>query len=200
MRTLGAVPAAGLAAALALTACGSSTATQSAGSVSLPPSKIHIAFFTDALSNAYLTTAVAASKKVAANAGVQLDVFSADFDSAKQLTQIQDATSSGKYRAMVVEAIDGQSVCKSLTTAMSKGIKVAVYNAPICGHNGDLYSPGTIGYFGGRPFDEGKLLGQEMSKALGGVGSVAYISGPPASSIVAQTTSGVKAALAASPG
>ena len=71
---------------------------------------------------------------------------------------------------------------------------------PICGHNRDLYSPGTIGFFGGRAYDYGQLLGQQMVKALGGQGSVAYVSGPPASSIVAETSAGVKDALKKAPG
>lgn len=197
-----AITALGVAGALLAAGCGSSssTATTTSSSSGPDPSSVHIAFFTDALSNAYLTAAVSASKDVASKAGVTMDVFSADWDSAKQLTQIQDAVSSGKYKALVVEAIDGASVCKSLNDAIKQGIQVAVYNAPICGHLKDLYSPGTIGFFGGPDYDYGQLLGQQVIKALGGKGSVAYISGPPASSVVAETTAGVEAALKTAPG
>ena len=98
----------GLAGALAIAGCGSSSkaasttsGVSSAGAsaaAKVDPGSVHIAFFTDALSNAYLTTAVAASKKVAAAAGVTMDVFSADYDSAKQLTQIQGRCDLGKVQ------------------------------------------------------------------------------------------------------
>jgi ribose transport system substrate-binding protein len=186
--------------ALAISSCGSAGAAPEGQSSPADPGSGRIAFFTDALSNAYLTSAVNASKAAAEAKGVPMDVFSADFDTAKQLTQIEDAISSGKYKALVVEAIDGQSVCKPLKAAASSGTIVAIYNTPICGDDRALHTEGTIGYFGGSAYDYGTLLGQQMVKALDGKGSVGYISGPVQNTIVEQTTAGVKDALGQAPG
>jgi len=154
-----------------------------------------IAFFTDALNNAYLQAAVSAAKQTAAAHKVQMDVFSADWDTNKQLSQIQDAVSSGKYDALVVESIDGQSVCKSLLDATKQKILVSIYNTAICGNYRAGYTPGTIGYFGEIQYRTGLAMGQSMAQALNGKGQVAYISGPVQNSIVTQTTQGIKDAF-----
>lgn len=157
-----------------------------------------IAFFSDSDDNAWVQAGIQAGKDTAKKAGVDIDVFSAGWDASKQLTQLQDAIASGKYDAYVVEAIDGQSVCKSLTDVAEDAV-VSIYNTPICGNVKKLYTPGTIGYFGRDEYKGGVLLGQELAKAVGGKGKVAYISGPQANSIVQTTTAGFKAGLAKYP-
>ncbi|MEW2500579.1 sugar ABC transporter substrate-binding protein [Amycolatopsis sp. NPDC047767] len=175
-------------AAVSLAACGSSSSAGSSDSgASGGSSSGAVAFFTDGLGNSYLQSATNAAKALAAKDGVKMDVFSADFDSGKQLTQIQDAVSSGKYKALVVEAIDGQSVCRALTDA-AQHLIVSIYNTPICGHVQDLYSPGTIGFFGRLESETGRLFAGYMHKALPNGGKVAYLPGPAGSSIVQLTT------------
>jgi ABC-type sugar transport system substrate-binding protein len=154
-----------------------------------------IAFFTDALSNAYLQAAVAAAKQTATKNKVQMDVFSADWDTNKQLSQIQDAIASGKYKALVVESIDGQSVCKALVDAAKKKMVVTIYNTAICGNYRNGWTRGTAGYFGEIQYRTGLAMGQSMAQALHGKGKVAYISGPVQNSIVGQTTQGIKDAF-----
>jgi ABC-type sugar transport system substrate-binding protein len=154
-----------------------------------------IAFFSDSLNNAYLQAAVSAAKQTAAKNKVRMDVFSADWDTNKQLSQIQDAISSGKYNALVVESIDGQSVCKSLIDAAKKGIVVTIYNTAICGNYRAGWTRGTAGYFGEIQYRTGFAMGQSMAQALHGKGKVAYISGPVQNSIVGQTTQGIKDAF-----
>jgi ribose transport system substrate-binding protein len=142
-----------------------------------------------------LQAAVAAAKGVAAKNHVKMDVFSADWDTNKQLTQIQDAISSGKYQAFVVESIDGQSVCKSVRDAIKQKIVVTIYNTAICGNYRQGYTPGTAGYFGEIQYRTGLQMGQSIAQALGGKGKIGYISGPVQNSIVGQTTQGIKDAL-----
>lgn len=157
-----------------------------------------IAFFTDAQDNSYLQAAVAAAQEVAAERGVDLEVIDAGWDANKQLSQVQDAVSSGQYDALVVESVDGEVLCDDLTTA-TQDMVVSIYNAPICGNYEDLYTDGTVGFFGPDNYQLGFLMGEEIAKALGESGTVAYISGPVQVGIVGATTDGLKAALAAYP-
>ncbi len=173
-----------------LAACGSSGGSGG---------KERIAFFSDSLDNAYLQAGAAAAKAVAAREGAQLDVISAGWDANKQLNQVQDAMTSGRYDALVVEALDGQTLCKSLQTAAKKMV-VSIFNAPICGHFKDLYTPGTVGFFGRDEYTSGKRLAQQMAQALGGRGTVGYVSGPAQVGIVQTTTQGIKDQLATYPG
>ena len=158
-----------------------------------------IAYFSDSLDNAYLQAGADAAKAAAAKGGAQLDVISADWDANKQLGQVQDAVASGRYDALVVEALDGQTLCKSLTNA-AKDMVVSIYNAPICGHFKDLYTPGTVGFFGRDEYTSGKRLASEMARALGGRGTVGYVSGPAQVGIVQTTTEGIKDELKNYPG
>lgn len=153
-----------------------------------------IAFFSDSDDNAWVQAGIKAGEDTAKKAGVDIEVFSAGWDASKQLTQIQDAIASGEFDAYVVEAIDGQTVCKAVKEAAEDSV-VSIYNTPICGDVKKLYTPGTIGYFGRDEYKGGKLLGEELGKAVGGKGKVAYISGPEANSIVQTTTAGFKAGL-----
>jgi ribose transport system substrate-binding protein len=157
-----------------------------------------IAFLTDSLDNAYLQAGVAAAKEVAADRGAQLDVISAGWDPNKQLTQVEDAMTSGRYDALVVESIDGNTLCKTLRRA-AKSMVVSIFNAPICGDFKELYTPGTIGFFGRDEYASGQHLAEQMADALGGKGTVGYVSGPVQVGIVQTTTEGIKDKLAEYP-
>lgn len=192
--------------ALAIAGCGSSgdsnsssapaaASTAGAATTTTPKTDFKLAFFTDSLDNAYLQAGVAAAKEAATQRGVTLDVISAGWDPNKQLTQIQDAVASQKYDALVVESIDGEVTCKVLTEAATKMV-VSIYNAPICGNYKDLYTEGTIGFFGRNEFVGGQMMAEEVAKAIGEKGTVGYISGPVQAGIVKNGTSaGIKAKL-----
>ena len=74
------------------------------------PEDLLLAFFTCGLDNPFVCNATEAAQAVAEEAGVPMDVFSGEWDPARQLTQIEDAVSSGDYDALVFEAIDGDVV------------------------------------------------------------------------------------------
>ena len=141
-----------------------------------------------------------AAEDVAAEHGVDVDTFSADWDVNKQLTQVQDAISSGQYDALVVESIDGESLCRPLTDAVAEGTVVAIFNTPICGNWDTYHTDGTIGFFERNEYDSGRFMAETMSEALGGQGEVAYISGPTQNDIVQQLTAGIKDGLQESGG
>ena len=157
-----------------------------------------IAFFTDAQDNSYLQAAIAAAQEHADERGVDMEVIDATWDANKQLGQVQDAVSSGQYDALVVESVDGEVLCDDLTAAAAEMV-VSIYNAPICGNYEELYTEGTVGFFGPDNTQLGQLMGEEIAEALGGSGTVAYVSGPVQVGIVAATTDGLKNALAEFP-
>ena len=122
-------------------------------------------------------------------------MISAGWDPNKQLTQIQDAVASQHYDALVVESIDGEVTCKSLTNAAKETV-VSIYNSPICGNYTDLYTDGTIGFFGRNEYTGGEMMAEQIAKAIGEKGTVGYISGPVQAGIVKNGTSaGVKSKL-----
>ena len=61
----------------------------------------------------------------AAKLGVQLDAFDANNNPQLQSTQIQDAITTGKYKAFWVWGLDDPALTPVINTAISKGIKVA---------------------------------------------------------------------------
>jgi ribose transport system substrate-binding protein len=61
----------------------------------------------------------------AAKLGVQLDAFDANNNPQLQSTQIQDAITTGKYKAFWVWGLDDVALTPVINQALSKGIKVA---------------------------------------------------------------------------
>ncbi|WCB94914.1 Ribose import binding protein RbsB [Baekduia alba] len=149
---------------------------------------IRLAFFTDALDNKYVLNATNAAKKVAAEEGVKMDVLSADWNPGTQLTQVQDAVSSHKYDALVVEAVDGDVVCKALKDAAKTGMPVIVFDVPICGDYAKLYTDGMVAFSGYDTVAAGRYLVQGLAqgikeKGLTGKVPVGYVTGPQAVAI-----------------
>ena len=72
--------------------------------------------------------------------GVSLTVFDANNDPEAQITQMEDAITSGKYQAFWVWALNGVAEAPTITQAEKKGIKVAVADYTL----GDLNSQLTL--------------------------------------------------------
>jgi ribose transport system substrate-binding protein len=65
------------------------------------------------------------AKEEAAKLGIQLDAFDGNNNPQTQTTQIQDAITSGKYKAFWVWGLDDPSLTPTINKAISAGIKVA---------------------------------------------------------------------------
>ena len=65
------------------------------------------------------------AQQEAAKLGIQLDAFDANNNPQLQTTQIQDAITTGKYKAFWVWGLDDPALTPVINTAISKGIKVA---------------------------------------------------------------------------
>ncbi len=114
---------------------------------------IKIALFIEIGTNSAVQKTVEGAKAEAAKHNVQVDVFDARFDIARQVNQMQNALNGG-YNAWIVAAIEGQQVCNmAAVEAPKRNIVVAVVTMAICGRSvneGDaMWSPGTLTYIGG---------------------------------------------------
>ena len=171
--------------AVAAGGCGGGDDAEKATAAAAQQESFKIAFFSDALSNTYLQAAVDEAKTVAAKyPNITMDVLQADFDVNKQVTQIEDALSSGQYDAFVFEAIDGDAACKPLQRAIEQDVVVTIYNTPICGNYEALHTDGTLGYFGRSEARIGQWMGEWLATELNGKGKVARVTGPQQVSIV----------------
>ena len=65
------------------------------------------------------------AKQEAAKLGIQLDAFDANNNPQLQTTQIQDAITSGKYKAFWVWGLNDPALTPTINQALAKGIKVA---------------------------------------------------------------------------
>lgn len=183
--------------ALVLAACGSS------GSSAGGSSKVkRIAFFGFASANSFAQATWAGVQDSAKKHGVQARFFDPNFDSQKQVAQIQNATASGQYEAFVVQANDGNAVVPPIKDAIKAGIKVVGEFTPI-GPRYDTIDPQVPGliFVGEAPVWNGKSLGEMAVKACGDQNpcKVAYLEGFKALPLDNARTEAVKQALAASP-
>ncbi|HVW18476.1 MAG TPA: sugar ABC transporter substrate-binding protein [Solirubrobacteraceae bacterium] len=97
-----------------------SAATGHASSTKAP----RIAYLSFAVANSYDAPMLAAAKKAAKKGGATIQVFDANNDPKKQLAQLQTATSSGQYDAIIVQPIFGTGLLTAVKAAIAKGIKV----------------------------------------------------------------------------
>ena len=70
--------------------------------------------------------------------------FDPNFDSAKQVSQIQDAITSGEYQAFIVQANDGNAVVPAIQEAIEDGITVVAEFTPV-GTRYDTIEPQVAG-------------------------------------------------------
>jgi ribose transport system substrate-binding protein len=117
---------AALTAAVLIAACGSSSGSSSSSSSSTTAAKkkANIAYLSFAVANSYDAPMLAAAQTVAKGAGASLTVLDANNDPKAQFAQLQNATASGKYNAIVVQPIFGTGLITGVQDAIGKGIKV----------------------------------------------------------------------------
>lgn len=154
--------------ALAVTGCGSSNDTSSSTGTAAAAAttvdmggghtfdvgdgELKIAFFT-ATGNEYLNAQVKAAKETASKVGASMTIFDSKFDAATQANQVQDALTSGRFNAFIMQSVQPDQICNTVRRALDKGILVSVVNQAICkrglNEGEDLWEPGTVDYVGG---------------------------------------------------
>lgn len=84
-----------------------------------------------------------AAEETAAQYGVELDTFDPGGEGAKQVQQLQDILSSGKYNTVVVYPDTPDLTCKLLSKQLpEKNILVVAHNQPVC--TGADSTPGVL--------------------------------------------------------
>ena len=87
-----------------------------------------VAYLSASSANTWLGASVKEMEAVAAVNGVNITEFDAQFDPAKQTSQLQDAIASGKYDGIVVCAIYGVGLIPDIEAAIAAGIEIVVLN------------------------------------------------------------------------
>jgi ribose transport system substrate-binding protein len=130
-------------ASIALAACSSGTAStapsaaapsaapaSTAPSAAVAPSAstndkpLEIAYLSFAVANSYDAPMLAAAQAAAAAGNAKLTVFDANLDPNAQVKQLQDATASGKYDAIITQPLYGAGMVEDVKKAIAQGIAV----------------------------------------------------------------------------
>jgi ribose transport system substrate-binding protein len=161
-----------------------------------------IAFFGFASANSFAQATFAGVKEEAAKHNVEVKFFDPNFDSAKQVSQIQNAITSGEYQAFIVQANDGNAVVPPIREAIDEGITVVGEFTPV-GTKYDTIEPQVPGmiFVGEPPTENGTALGEMGVEACGDMDpcNVAYLEGFKALPLDNARTDAVKAALGKAP-
>lgn len=188
--------------ACAFAACGSDSGGGGSGADGGKTKVKKVAFFGFASANSFAQATFAGVKEEAAKHGVQVKFFDPNFDSAKQVSQIQNAITSGEYQAFVVQANDGNAVVPPIREAIQEGITVVGEFTPI-GTKYDTIEPQVPGliFVGEPPTENGTALGEMGVEACKGMDpcEVAYLEGFKALPLDNARTDAVKAALGKAP-
>jgi ribose transport system substrate-binding protein len=157
-----------------------------------------IAFFGFAGANSFAQATLAGIKDQAAKEGVDVQFFDPNFDAAKQVSQIQNATASGDFDAFVVQANDGNSVIPAIREAIDDDIAVVAEFTPVGSDYASLKPPvDGLTFVGEPPVDNGTALGEMAVDACADQDpcQVAYLEGNPQLPLDNARTEAVKAAL-----
>jgi ribose transport system substrate-binding protein len=161
-----------------------------------------IAFFGFASANSFAQATYAGIKEEASKSGVEVEFFDPNFDSAKQVSQIQNAITTGEFQAFVVQANDGNAVVPPIREAIEEGITVVGEFTPV-GTKYDTIEPQVPGmiFVGEPPTENGTALGELGVEACADLDpcNVAYLEGFKALPLDNARTDAVKAALAEAP-
>jgi len=108
------------------------------------PKAVHIAFFSEAISNTYTHATQLAVQAVAQKEGATLQIFDAAFDAHKQYTQMQDAIASHKFNAFLSVPLDAVGLVSVTEQAARAGIKSGVISYAV-GAKLNTYQPQVPG-------------------------------------------------------
>ena len=108
----------------AATAAPPTAAPSQAAAPSAAPKTLEIAYLSFAVANSYDAPMLAAAQAAAAAGNAKLTVFDANLDPAAQTKQLQDATASGKFDAIITQPLYGAGLVEDVKKAIAAGIAV----------------------------------------------------------------------------
>jgi ribose transport system substrate-binding protein len=115
--------------ALGTAACGDDNKDSGSGSGAskdgaASQKKVRVAYLSFAVANSYDAPMLEAAKKVAAANNAEITVFDANNDPKKQFTQLQNATTGGRFDVIITQPIFGTGLLTGVQDALAKGVKV----------------------------------------------------------------------------
>jgi ribose transport system substrate-binding protein len=128
---------------------------------------VRIAYLSFAVANSYDAPMLAAAKTAAKAGGGTITVFDANNDPKKQFAQLQTASTSGQFDAIIVQPIFGTGLLTLTKQVIAKKIKVVALDQ-VLGPNlttNKVQVPGLAGSVVQVPSDIGVKLGQLVVKA-----------------------------------
>lgn len=139
----------------------------------------------------FITLAVEGIKKEVADQGAELVLLDASNDVSKQISQVENLISQN-VDAIVIAAVDSDSLNGSVAQAKEKGIPVIALNMLI-------NSPDITAYAGPNDVQAGELETQYVMDKIGGKGNVLILEGPIGVSAQQQRKEGIHNVLAQNP-
>ncbi len=109
---------------VAATAAAPTTAPSQAAAPSVEPKTLEIAYLSFAVANSYDAPMLAGAQAAAAAGNAKLTVFDANLNPADQTKQLQDATASGKFDAIITQPLFGAGLVEDVKKAIAAGIAV----------------------------------------------------------------------------
>jgi ribose transport system substrate-binding protein len=157
--------------------------------------QVRIAFSGFAASNSFSQETFRGIKEYAAQNGATATFLDANFDSAKQIAGIQDAVTSQKFDALIVNANDPNGIAPALRDAISNDVKVVAAFVPL-GPDLTTLDPqieGLTSTVGETPSSTGENTGKIIVQACEGkaVCNVAYLPGSKSLPLETVRTKGV---------
>ena len=160
----------------ALTGCGSKEETPAEGSGEEAPAEggaYKIALIQQHQTNAFQIAITEGAQAKADELGVELSIFSADQDAAKQISQIEQCVSEG-YDAILFEPVDPDGLRDAAKAAADAGV-VMINVVSTCT---DWESAGISAVACGDNVKAGENEMQHVADLLEGKGNVAILTGP----------------------
>jgi ribose transport system substrate-binding protein len=181
---------------------GASESSDASGSAE-PEKQVNMGMFLVATANTHQQAALeGAEKAVAEDGNASLHAYNGNFDPATQSNQIEDATASGQYQALLVDSIDGTQTIPAITKALDAGL-VVICGFSICGPNQEEFSkqlPVTA-EIASDYFVVGEAAGNAVVKGCEGVEpcNIVYLDGTPALALDIVFKQGFEKAIEAAP-
>ena len=107
-----------------------------------PEPGLKIAYLTECVNNPYCGARLQGLEEAAAEYGMEVQVFDADFNPQTQLTQVQDAIQQGFDGYIFMPVADAPG-CSAFELLQETGQPVATGNSPMCGNQD--FTEGSIG-------------------------------------------------------
>jgi len=184
LRRYACLVAAALAVAAVAAGCGSSSSSSASGSGSSGGKKVKgVAFFGFAAANSFAQATWAGIQQTTKQDGVTAKFLDPNFSPQTQVSQIEDAITTGQYQVFVIQANDGNAVVPAVQRAIRQGITVVGEFTPI-GTRYDTIAPQVPGliFVGEAPVTNGVSLAKLGIQACAALNpcKLAYLQGDQA--------------------